>query len=270
MIGKTDWKQHLHSIRKREIDIVFSLLPQKHFAFGLEIGAGDGFQTTLLASHISKLVSSDLNFRRIKESLKIPGVVYKTIDADTIKGVFEEKTFDFIFSSNVLEHIRDPKKFLEVSRPMLKDNGYAVHIIPNRYIKIFYLTLYYPNLALLVLDRILGKLNGKPFFRGAKTYLEDNINVKTKPKKFKSRLRRFMFPSPHGNFSGHTEEFIAFGKKQWECYFKEAGYSIVTYYDKGPVFSGYGFGFTYIRKLLEYFGISSEHIFILKKSIINK
>ena len=263
MIGKTDWTRYLHTIRKREICIVFSLLPKTHFASGLEIGAGDGYQTTLLASHIDKLISSDLNFKRIKESLKVPAVEYKSVDADAIEGVFSPSNFDFIFSSNVLEHVRDPSKFLVATQPMLTDGGYATHIVPNRWIKIFYLLFYYPSLALLVIDRIFGKLKGKPLFQGSNVDLENNINTVI-PKKFSNRLKRFLIPTPHGNFSGHMEEFIAFGRKQWERRFTEAGYSIAAY-AKGPAFSGYGFGFDRLRKLLEYLGVSSEHIFILKK-----
>ncbi len=263
MIGKTDWTQYLHAIRQREINLVFSLLPQKHFVSGLEIGAGDGFQTALLASHIDKLVSSDLNFKRIKEALKVPGVEYKTVDADAIEGVFKPKTFDFIFSSNVLEHVRNPQKVLKETREILTSDGYVIHIVPSRHIKIFYLLFFYPNLALLMIDRIFGKLKGKPLFQGSSMDLENNINI-IAPKKFSNSLKRFFIPVPHGNFSGHMEEFIAFGEKQWEYKFIEAGYSIFAY-AKGPAFSGYGFGFNRLRKLLERCGVFSEHIFILKK-----
>lgn len=268
MIGKTDWTEYLHAIRKREIDTIFSSLPPTRLTSGLEIGAGDGFQTSLIAPRIDKLVSSDLNFKRIKKSLKISSVEYKTIDADAIRGIFPDKSFDFIFSSNVLEHLRDPKEFLFSTLPMLTDNGYAVHIIPNRYIKIFYLLLYYPHVTLLAFDRIIGKLRGEPFFKGGGVDLENNINSKkrsTGPRiNIVSRLKKFILPSPHGNFTSHTKEFIAFGRKQWEYIFKSAGYSIESY-AKGPAFSGYGFGLSRIRDLLESMGVSSEHIFILKK-----
>jgi len=264
MIGKTNWTQYLHAIRKREVDITFSLLNEAHFSSGLEVGAGDGYQTTLLAPHIEKLISSDLNFKRIKESFKISSVTYKTIDADKIDEVFKDQEFDFIFSSNMLEHLQNPHKFLVATQSMLTDDGYAVHIVPSRHIKIFYLMFYYPNLALLLLERVIGKLKGKPFFRGANIDLENNINSETQSKDTGSRLKKFLFPSPHGNFPTHTKEFIAFGKNRWEHLFKESGYTI-TAYAKGPAFSGYGFGFKFVVRFLEYFGISSEHIFILKK-----
>ena len=262
MLGKTDWTRYLHDLRKREIEVVFKLLPRGKFISGLEIGAGDGFQTTLLAPHLDKLVSSDLNFKRIKKSLKVSGVEYKTLDADAIEGVFKHNSFDFIFSSNVLEHVRDPYKFLATTQPMLTDDGYAVHIVPSRWIKIFYLLFYYPNLILLAIDRIAGKLEGKPFFQGAQIQLENNINAPLGGST--AKWRKFLFPSIHGNFPNHWKEFVAFGRKSWERKFTEADYSIVAY-AKGPLFSGYGFGLDLLRKFLEYLGASSEHIFILKK-----
>ena len=264
MIGKTNWTQYLHNIRRREIEIVFSLLPKINFTTGLEVGAGDGYQTTLLAPHIDKFISSDLNFDRIKKSLKVSGVIYKNVDADSMDGVFEEETFDFIFSSNVLEHICSPHNFLITTKKMLTKDGYAVHIVPSRFIKISYLLLFYPHMVLLAIDRVVGKLKGEPFFKGHKIDLENNINVKTDSKKNSSKLRKFLIPSIHGNFSSHTEEFLSFGRRYWENQMRKAGYSVFLY-AKGPAFSGYGFGFNSVRRLLEYFGVSSEHIFVLKK-----
>ena len=264
MIGKTGWTEYLHAIRKREIDIVFSLLPDKYFVSGLEIGAGDGYQTSLLATHLSKLISSDLNFKRMKKALMIPGVDYQKVDADSIGGMFKVETLNFIFSSNVLEHLRDPEKFLAATQSMLTNDGYAVHIIPSRHIKISYLLFYYPNLVLLVIDRLIGKLRGRSVFRGAGIDLENNINTGTQSKKVVGKIKKFLIPSPHGNFPNHTREFVAFGKSQWVRLFKKAGYFIAAY-AQGPAFSGYGFGLMSSRRLLEYCGVSSEHIFILKK-----
>lgn len=264
MIGKIDWTSYLHTIRKREIDIIFSLLPSKKFNYGLEVGAGDGYQTTLLVSHLDKLISSDLNFKRMKEGLKVPRVDYRVIDADSLEGFFTGQTFDLIFSSNVLEHLRDPLKFLITTRALLSDDSYAVHIVPSRQIKIFYLLFYYPNLILLGIDRVWGKLKGQPFFKGANINLENNINNKIQLPKTFGRIRKFLIPSLHGNFFSHKQEFIAYGQRQWKNLFKQAGYSVYAY-ARGPMFSGYGFGFSRFRQWLEVYGGSAEHIFILKK-----
>src|SRR3989344_1232984 len=262
MLGKTNWTDHLHNIRKREIDLVFSLLSRTHFVSGLEIGAGDGFQTTLLAPHIDKLISSDLNFKRIKDSLKVSNVEYRQVDADNITGVFSPASFDLIFSSNVLEHVRSPKTVLGATHKMLRYDGYAVHIVPSRAIKIFYLLLYYPHLFFLAIERLFGKLKGESFFQGAGVNLGNNINLAVQSPS--SRFKKFLFPSVHGNFRSHGEEFIAYGRDKWEKLFTDNGYSVKAYAN-GPAFSGYGFGFNNLRRLLERLGVSSEHIFILKK-----
>jgi len=257
---KSDWTLYLHDIRKREIDTVFSLLSEKHFTSGLEIGAGDGFQTTLLASYVENLISSDLNFNRIK--LKVLGVEYKVLDADEMEGIFEPNTFDFIFSSNVLEHVRNPVRVLSSAQVALKSDGIAVHIVPNRLMKIFYLLFYYPDLVLLLAERLLGRLWGKPFFRGAGINLENNINKVGKPP---GRFKKFLLPSVHGNFKGHWEEFKAFGREAWEKKLMDAGYW-PEHYARGPIFSGFGFGIPETwRRFFESLGLSSEHIFILRK-----
>lgn len=264
MIGKTDWTEYLHEIRRQELAKVFSLMPVTNFAHGLEIGAGDGYQASRLATHVAKLISSDLNFKRIKEKWKVPGVVYQIIDADQIAGVFQAGQFDLIFSSNVLEHLQNPAKFLADTCPLLAPNGYAVHIVPSRLIKIFYLLFYYPNLAVLALDRLLGKLAGRAFFQGADIALENNINRgAVKPKRISGRLSKFIWPSPHGNFPNHRAEFSAFGRRRWERLFHDAGYKVVSY-ARGPLFSGYGFGWRTPRRWLERLGLSSEHTFILQ------
>jgi hypothetical protein len=248
-------------IRKREIDAVFAYLKNKKFDSGIEFGAGDGYQTTLLASHCNNFISSDLNFKRIKDDMKIPEVQYKECDADNLDGVFEPGRFNFIFSSNLIEHLSNPKGFLSNTRSFLSLEGYAVHVGPGRFVKCTYIFFHYINLFTLVIDRLVGLFFGKKIFRGSQIYLENNINV-TK-ERGSGKLKKFLLPSIHGNFKSHTEEFIAFGRKKWEQLFIDSKFEIVAYI-KGPAFSGYGFGLNTLRCLFEYIGVHSEHIFILR------
>lgn len=263
MFLKDDWTTHLHGIRQREVEMVFDCLGKRHFRSGLEVGAGDGYQTGLLAYYCDTFISSDLNFKRIKDELKVPGVKYQQFDADALGGVFMSKQFDFIFSSNVLEHVGKPKAFLQTTHEFLSEDGIAVHIVPSRFLKITYVTLHYLNVGLLVVDRIGGLFQGKKIFRGKNIDVENNINPVVK--KRAAKIMRFLIPSIHGNFKNHTEEFIKFGRKRWELLFTECGYGVVMY-RKGPAFSGYGFGFHRLRPFFEKMGWSSEHIFILEKT----
>lgn len=262
MIGKVNWEKYLHGIRRREIEEVFSMVPKKYFEFGLEIGAGDGYQTTLLAPRCARFISSDLNFKRIKESNRIVGVEYRTLDADNLAGVFSDGEFDFIFSSNVLEHLGDRSSFLNETFRMLRDDGYAVHIVPTRMMKVSYLLLHFPNLCVILLDRCIGLFKGKKIFRGADISLENNIHGV--PKEKERRFEKLFYPRIHGNYVSHSQEYRAWSKRNWQKLFIEHHFKIVAH-KKGPVFSGYGFGVGFMRAWLEMLGFSSEHIFVLRK-----
>ncbi|MFZ2522909.1 MAG: class I SAM-dependent methyltransferase [Minisyncoccia bacterium] len=264
MLFKVDWLSHLHNTRKKEIDIIFDYFGNLKFDSGLELGAGDGFQTSILSSHLHKLISADLNFDRIK--IKIPSVEYIKCDADRIGGFFREGQFDIIFTSSLLEHLSDLEGFLKNSKVFLKDDGFSVHVVPNRFMKIAYLVMFYPNLFLLILDRVVGVFKGKKVFQGNKNSSENNINSanNTKSNSRFSKYKKVFFPSIHGNYSSHYEEFIKWGKGHWRITFKKAGYKIVTELPTS-VHSGYGFGFDSVRRILEKFGFSSLTIFILKK-----
>ena len=55
------WKKYLHSIRREEIDIAFSSFREKEFQNGLELGAGEGYQSTMLINYCNKLICTELN-----------------------------------------------------------------------------------------------------------------------------------------------------------------------------------------------------------------
>ena len=262
MFLKADWKNYLHGIRKQELDIVFSFLGSQRFSSALEVGAGDGYQTGLLAERCGAFISTDLNFGRIKEELKVPKVLYKQCDADKLEGVFEPEQFDLIFSSNLIEHLSDPSGFLFNTKTFLTSGGYGIHVVPGRLIKLSYLALHYLNLFALVVDRFIGLFQKKEIFRGSRIYLENNLNLLRQEKR--GRLKKILFPPIHGNFRSHQEEFVKFGKKEWEKLFREAGFDIKACL-RGPVFSGYGFSFGPVS-LLEKIGLASEHIFIIQKN----
>lgn len=264
MLLKTDWNKYLHTIRKQEIDIISSYFGNKGFNFGLEIGAGDGYQTQFLSERCSRFISSDLNFGRIKEKNKNPKIEFIQCDADNLENKFKPGQFDLVFSSNVLEHLSKPDNFLKENAKILSLDGFAVHIVPNRWMKFFYIVLFYPNVLVLVIDRIAGLFKGEKVFRGENISSENNINsVSEKPR---GRFRKIFIPQPHGNYRGHYQEFKKWGKNEWRKIFTNNGLIIEKEF-MGPMFSGYGFGCDSLRKILESLGIGSEYIYILRKQV---
>ena len=55
------WPEIRRDIRRREIDLIFGEYADKSFDRGLELGAGDGFQATLIGHYVRELYSTEIN-----------------------------------------------------------------------------------------------------------------------------------------------------------------------------------------------------------------
>ena len=71
------WLNYLHSIRKKEIEIAFSSFHSKEFENGLELGAGDAYQSAMIINYCHKLICTEFNEDRLKRS-NINGIEYKS------------------------------------------------------------------------------------------------------------------------------------------------------------------------------------------------
>lgn len=137
--SKAEWHDF---VRSKEVDIALSLLPA-NFENGLEIGAGDGGQSEKIKSICNRLVCTELD-RRSQEWLgsktilerNVEGIEYMECDAQDL-SYFENLAFDFIYSSNVLEHIPDTVKCFTECRRVLGEEGVMLHTMPSRHWKIF-------------------------------------------------------------------------------------------------------------------------------------
>ena len=253
---KKDWIPLLHALRRREVEKVFEHVARPYFNNGLEVGAGDGYQTSLLMRHCKHLICTDINFQRITGKIESENVTYVACDAEQLMDSFTESTFDFIFSSNLLEHLPNKQAFLASVMKLLRPGGISVHIVPNRFWKFNAMVLHHLNVGLSILEVLLSKRQDR----------EQSVTHDNNPKGFKrySLIRRLLWPVPHGVYQSNLEEFIQYGLDRWEREFEHAGFrSIKTV--KGPVCSSYGFGFDRLRFFLEKCGFCSEYIFILEK-----
>jgi ubiquinone/menaquinone biosynthesis C-methylase UbiE len=258
---KSDWHSHLHKIKKREVECIFSKCPEKLFQMGLELGAGDGFQSTLLTKYISKLISTDYNPYRLKRKSN-KSIEYRICDAETINNIFNKKQFDIVFSSNLLEHVPHPQKVLKGTYEILKDNGITIHIVPSPFWKLCHLLLHIPNKCIVALDLLINKRNAINIEKNKK-YPKLGNNPKTQ-KKRRIFFHRLLMPEPHGVSTNNFKEFYAFSKLRWKREFEKANFELIRII-KGPVVSGYGFGLDFLRNILERFGFTSEYIYIAVK-----
>src|SRR5882757_11118522 len=117
------WASARSRQRCREFGGLFQGVPPKVFGDGLEIGGGDGFVASLVAPHCRSFISTD-SFAR-EPANGTSHIDRLVCDANQLP--FPPKSFDFIFSSSVLEHIRDrTPTYREMSR-CLRDGGLMIH-----------------------------------------------------------------------------------------------------------------------------------------------
>lgn len=116
--------EFLHVIRESEYANILS-----HLSAGariLEIGGGTGYQAKRLAGDGYIIDSIDIYNSNYVSQSEFP---IKTYDGRHIP--FPDKSFDIIFSSNVLEHVSDlPYLQIEIKR-VLRAGGYCVHLMPS-------------------------------------------------------------------------------------------------------------------------------------------
>ncbi len=114
----------LKKIREHELQKIIKKIPPKSKI--LEIGGGSGWQAKILDGLGHKVSSID-----IENSFYLKEKIFNVQTYDGIKIPFNNEEFDIIFSSNVLEHIKETNKYQKELYRVLKDEGLAIHIIPS-------------------------------------------------------------------------------------------------------------------------------------------
>lgn len=259
------WPQARSRQRQREFGPLFQNVPRGGLGDALEIGGGDGFVASLIASTCRIFISSDSYMRKAAAGTEaIPRLV---CDATCLP--FADGSFDFIFSSSVLEHIRDRRAtYAEMAR-CLRPGGLMIHVMPSRTWKLLQLIFYYPNLLIGGVDFVLDKLtapspkqlNPSPSAeKKAVSRWEDEV-------RFPSwrQILRGILPTVHGEYPGHVSEWRGFGSEAWASEFRAAGFTIHRVIPL-PLYSGYGFGLNGLRRFGEARGWSSHNAFVLSRA----
>ena len=113
-----------HFLRQRDFLQIISNLDYGKNIKVLEVGAGDGSQTMLLKKYFSHVVSIDIAPTTDTKDIII---------ANVCDLPFEDKEFDIVFSSNVLEHVDDINKAFSEMKRVLKDDGKTYQMPPPKY-----------------------------------------------------------------------------------------------------------------------------------------
>jgi SAM-dependent methyltransferase len=226
---------------------IFHGVPEKAFDRCLELGAGDGYGSTLIARHARVLVSTEIRVGRLREP-PLGSTHYAVCDAELLP--FEPATFDLIFSSHLLEHLPDLSRALAEMRAALREDGVMLHLVPSRLWKLLDFGLFFPSQAVHVIER----------YTDAPTAESKRSTVKGPAPGW---WRRSFWPPVHGVSGSNFSELRRFGVGHWKAAFDRAELDVVGIRRRLPLHSPYRFGFDRTRTLLESFGASSTVGFVL-------
>jgi len=107
------------------------------YAYGrkvLDVGCGTGYGSFFLASYSVNQVDAIDSF---VPALDYAQQVYahprlKYLDGDALELPYTDKSFDFVFSSQVIEHVPSSRRFLQEIHRVLRDDGFCLITTPNR------------------------------------------------------------------------------------------------------------------------------------------
>ena len=132
----TDWERaYANSARATMATLRASGLASP--ARALEVGCGSGYMTlAVAATGVPTVVGCDIDVerygggtgrRQLWERLVPSGAEVRFEHADAASLPYEDASFDLVFSSSVLEHVRDPRRVLGELRRVLRAGGFAYH-----------------------------------------------------------------------------------------------------------------------------------------------
>lgn len=102
----------------------------------LEIGSGTGGNSSLLAALGVVVVALDYSMpalRRTNATAAAAGLKLALAQADAYSLPFESGSFDLLFQQGFLEHFSEPATLLREQRRVLRDGGYILIDVPQRY-----------------------------------------------------------------------------------------------------------------------------------------
>ena len=244
-----------HFLRQRDLLQILINLDYDKNKRVLEVGAGDGSQTKLLKEYFNEVVSID-----IAPATNIQHIII----ADVCDLPFEDKEFDIIFSSNVLEHVDDLEKAFSEMKRVLKDNGMMIHSMPSHVWKLLQISLGW----LHSLKKIMYKLLNIKISRRATP--DDFVHLhgtKSKKRGLRDKLMGLIIPSIHGTSSNHIYEYLRFRPSYWEKKFKENDLICIKKHNLflHTPYEFFPFKFLRLRDLIGKWGFASVFAYELRK-----
>lgn len=214
-----------HAMRSAELALAETLLPVGGRI--LELGAGDGWQASILARHGFTVTALDVASSAGSAKQYAPVTVY---DGRTIP--FPDGSFDAIFSSNVLEHVKDFDRIQAELARVLKPDGVAVHCVPSATWRIW-TTLGHPLHAILWVWNSRRRASSDAAQPQAR-----RIVHQSERHGLLGLLRLGLIAPKHGEHGNFVSEHFLFSRRSWQHRFEQTGWQVSATRPTGLFYSG--------------------------------
>lgn len=195
--------RYLHTIRSYELQQIISEFPRQGRV--LEIGAGTGHQALALQRAGYDVLAIDL-----ATSDYVNNRVFPVVDYDGLTFPVDARSVDVVFSSNVLEHIRNLSQILAETRRVLAPGGVAIHVLPTPTWRLWTTLSHYPWLAKRTLETILLSPA-----RPAHAELQSHVPARRQPSAQLGPYLSMLYPARHGERGTTLTELFYFSRKWW-------------------------------------------------------
>lgn len=225
--SRTPHKRILSALRAKELVAALSHFPPPAHKDGrqrtvLEIGAGTGQQAKALQALNYRVVAIDLASSHYRLDR-----IHDVIEYDGRNIPMEDRSVDIIFSSNVLEHVRDIDGFLEETRRVLAYDGIAVHLLPSSSCRFWSIPAHYVWFA----KRLYARAQRPAQQAAADRAENDTPRTPDSPREWLG----LFFPMRHGERGVTLTEIYYYSKYWWKRTFRRHGF-VVTRVDRNHLF----------------------------------
>jgi ubiquinone/menaquinone biosynthesis C-methylase UbiE len=253
MFASTIPLTHLERLRRAELATVASWFKPRQRV--LELGAGSGYQASLLAKWGCDVTALDIGTRPQSERTYYPVHEY---DGRAIP--LSDSSIDVVFTSHVLEHIDPLARFLTETHRVMRRNAVAIHILPSSTWRMWTSLAHYPFvLQTLVSANAEDSLVNVGSARDA----TDRHGV------VRAISKAIVHPFvAHGSHHNAAVELREFTKRRWANVFSQNGFAIISVKPSRLFYTGYGLfarmSLAKRQRMSVVLG-SSSHAFVLRK-----